>query len=529
MMLKGKIFLILFAVAILPLVSASILINEFEQNPPGADSGNEWIELYNTAPTFINISGFTITNGDNDSLSFNGSISANGYFLINLTTQWLDNSDENISLFNGTELIDRTVTASDSSDDTRAWARCPNGRADSNWSFVENTPNTTNNCPSPNQLPIANFTYSPASPIANQNVTFDASSSYDADGNITLYSWNFGDGGNATGVTAQHNFTTAGSFTINLTVTDSNSSQSSITKAISVSNPPSQPQNCSFEVTSAPAEAYFGSIININISVYRNNTDKYAVYLYIEDNEGEDVTDTITFHATPNKSANYTFNASVEIYKKCNVTNKTFAIIVRGLDEKISKPITLKENSTLCLPDFQYAITPVTTAKINETFSTRIKITNNRNTDKRFDVWSYVYRGSKCYSCVNETQENLNRVLVDAYSSSEILLYNAVKDAEAGDYSLKVKILKENTDTPLEYTFDITLEAAGQQNQTTESNLNAQNLTNETGNKTLGEEKKFKFEFNKKYIWIALIVLCISFAAYLLIRKKLIAVREYGV
>jgi PKD repeat protein len=45
----------------------------------------------------------------------------------------------------------------------------------------------------PLQAPIAKFDFSPKPPLANQSITFDASASYDPDGTIKEYVWNFGD------------------------------------------------------------------------------------------------------------------------------------------------------------------------------------------------------------------------------------------------------------------------------------------------------------------------------------------------
>jgi|GEM_PF-2893195 len=83
-----------------------------------------------------------------------------------------------------------------------------------------------------NKKPIVNFIYSPDAPIYNEIVTFDASSSYDPDGEITAYSWDFGDGSTETGAVIDHVYQQAGDYQVILTVTDDKNLSNSITKTI---------------------------------------------------------------------------------------------------------------------------------------------------------------------------------------------------------------------------------------------------------------------------------------------------------
>jgi len=56
----------------------------------------------------------------------------------------------------------------------------------------------------------------------NIQVNFSGSGSYDVDGNIVSYLWNFGDNTTALGVNANHIYTSPGIYTVTLTVTDNN-------------------------------------------------------------------------------------------------------------------------------------------------------------------------------------------------------------------------------------------------------------------------------------------------------------------
>ncbi len=84
-----------------------------------------------------------------------------------------------------------------------------------------------------NVPPVAAFSYSPtAGAIAPQVISFSALASSDSDGTITSYSWNFGDGTFGTGALVDHLFSTAGNYTVALTVTDNQGGTN--TKTISV-------------------------------------------------------------------------------------------------------------------------------------------------------------------------------------------------------------------------------------------------------------------------------------------------------
>ena len=72
----------------------------------------------------------------------------------------------------------------------------------------------------PNITPVARFTATPTAGSVPLTIVFDAAASSDSDGTISSYRWTFGDGGTGTGVSVQHTYQTAGTYTAQLTVTD---------------------------------------------------------------------------------------------------------------------------------------------------------------------------------------------------------------------------------------------------------------------------------------------------------------------
>ena len=76
------------------------------------------------------------------------------------------------------------------------------------------TVNTTTNTP-----PVAHAG-GPYSAVAGTSITFDGSTSSDADGTIASYAWDFGDSGAGVGARPAHTFAATGTFLVRLTVTD---------------------------------------------------------------------------------------------------------------------------------------------------------------------------------------------------------------------------------------------------------------------------------------------------------------------
>ena len=70
-----------------------------------------------------------------------------------------------------------------------------------------------------NYLPTADFTFLPKEPKAGEEVSF-ADKSYDRDGNIVSWSWDFGDGSTSNEAEPVHVYSSPGNYTVTLTVRD---------------------------------------------------------------------------------------------------------------------------------------------------------------------------------------------------------------------------------------------------------------------------------------------------------------------
>ena len=90
--------------------------------------------------------------------------------------------------------------------------------------------------------PSAHFLANTQTGFVPLSVEFDASSSFDNDGNIVDYAWDFGDGNTTTGITTSHIFEEVGTYTVTLTVTDNEGLMDITQEIFEVLPPPIAPE-----------------------------------------------------------------------------------------------------------------------------------------------------------------------------------------------------------------------------------------------------------------------------------------------
>jgi PKD repeat protein len=121
--------------------------------------------------------------------------------------------------------------------------------------------------------PVAAFTSS-SGVATGQNANFDASASSDPDGTIAKYHWDFGDGQSLDTTTpvAAHVYSTAGSKSVTLTVTDDSGSSNTVTHSVTIAD---RPPTASF---TAPTTVATGQAASLDASASADPDGTIANY-----------------------------------------------------------------------------------------------------------------------------------------------------------------------------------------------------------------------------------------------------------
>lgn len=86
-----------------------------------------------------------------------------------------------------------------------------------------------------NRPPVASFTASPESTRPFEPITFNATASYDVDGNIIAFLWDFGDGNSTEGTVVVHEYKDEGAYNVSLTVIDDDGQNSTYQITVNIS------------------------------------------------------------------------------------------------------------------------------------------------------------------------------------------------------------------------------------------------------------------------------------------------------
>ncbi len=188
-------------------------------------------------------------NGDNITIfsvssPFNGSVTTDGNFLYYTPNQDHYGSDQfNYTVFDGKSETDTAIV--------------------------------TINIINVNDTPVARFAYEPSNPSTTDLVSF-YNTSIDHDGDIVNWTWDLDDGNSSYGEFFKHRYAENGSYSVNLTVKDSNGTTNSINQIVYVGNQlptagftymprsPSTTDFVSFDSTSIDPDA---SIVNETILI----------------------------------------------------------------------------------------------------------------------------------------------------------------------------------------------------------------------------------------------------------------------
>jgi PKD repeat protein len=170
----------------------------------------------------------------------------------------------------------------------------------------------------------------------NNQFTFNGSNCKDSDGNITNYTWVFGDGNTGTGKTTVHTYYKIGNYTITLTVTDDGGKNDTDTTYVLITEKPNYPPIADFSYF--PLNPKTDDIIQfIDLST---DTDGTIVSYYWNFNDGRNTTD-----KNPNHTyiTNGTYLISLIIKDNNNATDTISKVII--VNESQNKVINGNENN----------------------------------------------------------------------------------------------------------------------------------------------------------------------------------------
>ena len=149
-----------------------------------------------------------------------------------------------------------------------------------------------------NVAPTAAFSLLPAVPSIGEWIRFDGSTSTDSDGSIASYQWSFGDGSApVSGPIVYHQFTSAGTYVVSLTVTDDDGATDTASQTVYLGAAQQAPVA---QFSFAPAAPTVGVSVSFDASTSYDPDGLIVSYRWDLDGDGSDDAFVPTVNATYN-------------------------------------------------------------------------------------------------------------------------------------------------------------------------------------------------------------------------------------
>lgn len=226
-------------------------------------------------------------------------------------------------------------------------------------------------------------------------------------------------------------------------------------------------KNAAIEILKiSPGNVSFGEILEAEIEIYKNDTDKYSISVWAE-KDGKIISEKSKIHL---KTKNTAYKLVIPVLLDANCNNKntdgTAKLVVEGLSLEEKKEFSVKGiNEQLCPKETETKSSTESTStktensaeiidlpgEIESGEALRVIVEFTATEDADFEAWSYLYRGSKCYSCASGAEkrdQNIISFSVDEDKTKSVnLLVKTDKDMEEGEYNFMFKYKKEGQKT----------------------------------------------------------------------------------
>ncbi len=232
----------------------------------------------------------------------------------------------------------------------------------------------------------------------------------------------------------------------------------------------------------------WGEQFDVKLEVYKGNATRSSISAWVE-KEGRKVSDETTLNAY-DQYQHYSLTIPVQLIPNCDgaVADGAARVLVEGLGLQKEQELTIEGRDTDVCQEIKVEVTEksrerskgrstkATTTKTstkNPSFQllelpaslepggvlrAQVQILNDVKPHE-YQVWSYIYRGNKCYTCQESTapkEANVQKFRLDGQEAKVVDFLLKVDDAvKEGEYKIKVKINKDNQKTNKELTNSI--------------------------------------------------------------------------